>query len=133
MQGASDPCYTVMRQRRQAMRTFILALLLTLIAAPALAETITAAEAKNHIDKDVTVEGVVSEVHHAASGRAIFIEIGGRYPSNPFSAVIFKDHFNKFPTSDSLAGKTVDVTGRIKDYRGRAEIILDDPEQLKVK
>jgi DNA/RNA endonuclease YhcR with UshA esterase domain len=115
------------------MKAFIFALLLTLTAAPALAETITAAEAKNHVDKDVTVEGTVSEVHHAASGRAIFIEIGGRYPSNLFSAVIFKDHFNKFPTVDSLVGKTVDVTGRIKDYRGRAEIILDDPEQLKVK
>ena len=115
------------------MKTFILAVLLTLTAAPALAETITAAEAKNHIDKDVTVEGVVSEVHHAASGRAIFIEIGGRYPSDPFAAVIFKDHFSKFPTVDSLAGKTVDITGQIKDYRGRPEIILDDPEQLKVK
>ncbi len=115
------------------MKIFVFALLLSLTAAPALAETIPAAEAKNHIDKDVTVEGVVSEVHHAASGRAIFIEIGGRYPSNPFSAVIFKDEFSKFPTVDSLAGKTVDITGRIKEYRGRTEIILSDPAQLKVK
>jgi DNA/RNA endonuclease YhcR with UshA esterase domain len=115
------------------MKAFIVALLFTMTAAPALAETIPAAEAKNHIDKDVTVEGVVSEVHHAASGRAIFIEIGGRYPSNQFSAVIFKDNFNKFSTADSLAGKTVDVTGQIKDYRGRPEIILEDPAQLKVK
>jgi DNA/RNA endonuclease YhcR with UshA esterase domain len=115
------------------MRTSFIALLFALVAAPALAETIPATEAKNHVDKDATVEGVVSEVHHAASGRAIFIEIGGHYPSNPFSAVVFKDRFNKFPTVDSLAGKTVDVTGRIKEYRGRAEIVLDDPEQLKVK
>jgi DNA/RNA endonuclease YhcR with UshA esterase domain len=115
------------------MKALVLALLLALTAAPALAETIPAAEAKNHIDKDVTVEGVVSEVHHAASGRVIFIEIGGRYPSNPFSAVIFKDNFNKFPNVDSLVGKTVDVTGKIQDYRGRAEIILNDPAQLKVK
>ena len=115
------------------MKKLFIALLFALVAAPALAETIPAAEAKNHIDKDVTVEGVVSEVHHAASGKVIFIEIGGRYPRNPFSAVIFKDHFNKFPTVDSLAGKTVDITGRIKEYRGRPEIVLDDPEQLKVK
>jgi DNA/RNA endonuclease YhcR with UshA esterase domain len=115
------------------MKTFVLALLLTFAAAPALAETITAAEAKNHIDKDATIEGVISEVHHAASGRAIFIEIGGRYPSNPFSAVIFKDNFSKFPNVDSLAGKTVDITGKIQDYRGRAEIILNDPAQLSVK
>jgi DNA/RNA endonuclease YhcR with UshA esterase domain len=112
------------------MKAFILAVLLTLTAVPALAETIPAAEAKNHIDKDITVEGVVSEVHHAASGRAIFIEIGGRYPTNPFSAIIFNDEFSKFPSVDSLAGKTVDVTGRIKEYRGRTEIILNDPAQL---
>jgi DNA/RNA endonuclease YhcR with UshA esterase domain len=115
------------------MKAIIFALLLVLAVVPALAETIPAAEAKSHIDKDVTVEGVVSDVHHAASGKVIFIEIGGRYPGNPVSAVIFKDHFSKFPSVDSLAGKTIDVTGRIKDYRGRAEIILDDPDQLKVK
>jgi DNA/RNA endonuclease YhcR with UshA esterase domain len=115
------------------MRTLFTALFFVLLAVPALAETIPAAEAKSHIDKDVTVEGVVSDVHHAASGKVIFIEIGGRYPGNPVSAVIFKDHFSKFPTVDSLAGKTVDITGRIKEYRGRTEIVLDDPEQLKIK
>ena len=115
------------------MKVFVFALLFTLTAAPALAETIPAAEAKNHIDKEVTVEGVVGDVHHAASGRAIFIEIGGRYPGNPFSAVLFKDNFSKFPNVDSLAGKTVDITGKIQDYRGIAEIILNDPAQIKVK
>ncbi len=115
------------------MKAFILALLLSLTAAPVLAETIPAAEAKNHIDKSVTVEGVISEVHHAASGKAILIDIGGHYPNNTFAVVIFKDDFNKFPNVDSLAGKTVDVTGKIKNYRGRPEIILDDQAQLKVK
>src|SRR5580704_8676438 len=100
------------------MRTLFIAVLFGLMAAPTLAETIPAAEAKNHIGKDVTVEGVVGDVHHAASGKVIFIEIGGRYPGNPLSAVIFKDHFSKFPSVDSLSGKTVDITGRIKDYRG---------------
>jgi DNA/RNA endonuclease YhcR with UshA esterase domain len=115
------------------MKAFVLALLLTVTAAPALAETITAAEAKNHIGQNVTVEGAVSEVHHAESGKVIFIEIGGRYPNNTFAAVIFKDDFNKFSNADSLAGKTIDVTGQIKEYRGRPEIILSDPAQLKVK
>ena len=42
-------------------------------AAPALAQTqmpaIAAADAKAHVGQTVTVEGVVSEVHTAASGR----------------------------------------------------------------
>ena len=65
----------------------------------------------------MTVEGVVSDVHHAASGRATFIDIGGRYPNNPFTAVIFSDDASKFPDVDTLNGKTVDVTGMIKNTR----------------
>jgi DNA/RNA endonuclease YhcR with UshA esterase domain len=115
------------------MRAVVLALLLTLTAAPALAETVTAPEAKNHIGQNVTVEGAVIEVHHAQSGKAIFIDFGGRYPNNTFAAVIFKDDFNKFPNVDSLVGKTIDITGLIKEYRGRPEIIVNDPGQIKVK
>ena len=81
----------------------------------------------------MTVEGVVSDVHHAASGRATFIDIGGRYPNNPFTAVIFSDDASKFPDVDTLNGKTVDVTGMIKNYKDRPEIILNDANQVKVK
>jgi DNA/RNA endonuclease YhcR with UshA esterase domain len=115
------------------MKAFIVTLLLTLTAAPALAETITAAEAKNHVGQNVTVEGVVSEVHHVQSGRATLIDMGGSYPNNAFTAVIFKDDFSKFPNADSLAGKTIDVIGQIKEYRGRPEILLKDAGQIKVK
>ena len=38
--------------------------------APALAETITPSEAPSHVGEQVAGEGVVTEVHHARSGRA---------------------------------------------------------------
>jgi DNA/RNA endonuclease YhcR with UshA esterase domain len=115
------------------MRILIFALLLTLAGAPALAEAIGPNEARDHIGQNVTVEGVVSEVHHAASGRATFIDMGGRYPNNTVTAVIFKDDAGKFPDVDALDGKTIDVIGSIRLYQGRPEIILNDPAQLKVK
>lgn len=115
------------------MRALLFASTLSLMAAPALAGTIAPNEAQKHVGETVTVEGAVSEVHHTASGRAIFIDMGGRYPDNAFAAVIFRDEFGKFPRLDALEGKTVDVTGPIKLYRGKAEIILNDPGQLKVK
>jgi RecJ-like exonuclease len=116
------------------MKAFVLALLLALTVAPVLADAvISPKEVPQHVGQVVTVEGVVGEIHHAQSGKVIFIDIGGRYPNNAFAAVIFKDDFNKFPNVDSLAGKTVDITGRIKEYQGRVEIVLDDPAQLKVK
>jgi DNA/RNA endonuclease YhcR with UshA esterase domain len=117
------------------MRLLALAFLLVAGAAPVLAQVpaIAPGAAKSHIGEQVTVEGVVSEVHHAASGRATFIDMGGRYPNNAFAAVIFESDAGKFPNVDALDGKTVDVSGRIQLYRGKPEIILNDPGQIKAK
>jgi DNA/RNA endonuclease YhcR with UshA esterase domain len=115
------------------MRTFVLALVLAFASTPALAETIVPSDAPRYVGKSVTVEGVVSEVHHAASGKAIFIDIDGRYPNNRFAGVIFADDAARFPDVDSLEGKTVDITGTIKLYQGRPEIILNESTQIKAK
>ena len=61
------------------------------------------------------------------------VDIGGRYPNNPFTAVIFSDDAKKFPDVDTLNGKTVGITGTIRRYKDRPEIILNDSTQVKVK
>jgi len=115
------------------MRIVVLLLSFVLTATPALAETITPAEAPHHVGQQVTVEGAVTKVTHAASGKVIFIDMGGRYPNSPFTGVIFADDASKFPKVDDLEGKTIDITGTIKAYRGKAEIILNDAAQIKIK
>jgi DNA/RNA endonuclease YhcR with UshA esterase domain len=115
------------------MKALILVFGFALTAIPAVAATITPPEAKAHVGEIVTVEGIVSEVHHAASGKVTFIDMGGRYPNNAFAAVIFADDASKFPIVDSLEGKTVDISGSIRLYKGKPEIILNDPTQLKAK
>lgn len=76
---------------------------------------------------------MVSEVHHATSGRATFIDMGGRYPNNTFAAVIFSGDEVKFPNGDSLQNKNVHITGTIKLYNKQPEIILNDAAQIRVK
>jgi DNA/RNA endonuclease YhcR with UshA esterase domain len=115
------------------MKILVSILGLALTITPALAETIAPSETPKYVGKSVTVEGAVSEVHHAASGKVTFIDMGGRYPNNTFAGVIFSDDANKFSDIDSLDGKTVDITGTIKSYQGRTEIILNDPTQIKAK
>jgi DNA/RNA endonuclease YhcR with UshA esterase domain len=110
------------------MKTLVLALGLVLTAAPAFAETIRPDEALGRIGQIVTVEGIVSEVHTAASGRATFIDMGARYQNN-----VFVDDASKFPNVESLNGKTVDITGSVRLYKGKPEIILNDAAQIKIK
>ena len=120
------------------MKTCVLAVGLALVAAapPALAlaqATISPAEAQAHAGQSVTVEGTVSEIHVSASGRATFVNLGGRFPNNAFSAVVFATDAGKFPNLSALDGKTIDVTGPVQLYKGRAEIVLTDAAQLKAK
>jgi DNA/RNA endonuclease YhcR with UshA esterase domain len=113
------------------LRALLLILGLVLVATPAVAQTIKPAEARAHVGQTVTVEGVVSEVHVASGSGMTFIDMGGRYPDNAFAAVIFRDDASKFPNVAALNGKTVDITGTVKLFKGKAEIILKDAAQLK--
>ena len=113
------------------MKRLLLALGLVLVTLPASARTIQSSDARAHVGQTVTVEGKVSNVHTARRSGAIFIDIGGRYPNNSFAVVIFSDDAGKFPDVAALVGKTVDVTGPVRLYRGKPEIVLSAPAQLK--
>ncbi len=96
------------------------------------AQTLQPAEAQAHAGQTVTVEGAVSNVHKISNG-ITFIDMGGKFPDNTFTAVILAADAAKFPDMDSLNGKTVDVTGQVRLYKGKPEILLKDPAQIKAK
>ncbi len=59
--------------------------------------------------------------------------MGGEYPDNAFTAVIFKSDSSKFHDVESWEGKVVEVTGKVKEYQGKPEIEVGEGEQVKVK
>jgi DNA/RNA endonuclease YhcR with UshA esterase domain len=116
------------------MRALVFALGLVLAAASAHAETIiAAADAAKHVGETVTVEGTVSAVHTESRSGVTFIDVGGRYPDQAFTGVIFKGDVDKFRNVEALTGKVVDITGPVHAYKGRPETVLSDPAQIKAK
>jgi DNA/RNA endonuclease YhcR with UshA esterase domain len=116
----------------------------TLTAATALAasavvvhaESLSPEEAAEHVGSNVTVCGLVSSATYATrlSGEPTFINLGKPYPDQEFTVVIFGTDRAKFGMPEvSLRGKRVCVTGDIRLFRGRPEIILHDPKQLTEK
>ncbi|HSU56177.1 MAG TPA: hypothetical protein VLT36_19115, partial [Candidatus Dormibacteraeota bacterium] len=83
---------------------------------------LTAAEAKDHIGTNAVVTGTVAEIYKGP--RTVNLNFDKPFPKHTFSAVIFSDKTNLFPELDKLKDKTVEVTGKILDYRNRAEIVL---------
>ena len=106
---------------------------LTFAPALALADTIAPADTPQHVGQSVTVEGVVSEVNTTDRSGVTFVDMGGHYPNNAFTAIIFQADASKFPNVGALQGKTIDVTGTIKLYKGKTEIFLNDAAQIKLK
>jgi hypothetical protein len=75
----------------------------------------------------------VSEVHTARSGKETFVDIGGVYPNQTLTVVIFEPSMSAVGDVSGLTSKTVDITGTIQMYQGKPEVIVTSREQIKVK
>ena len=107
------------------------------VATPSVAANmLTAAEAPEHIGENTTVCGVVVSTRYAAGtrGQPTFLNFDLPYPRQIFSVVIWGSDRPKFGTPETkLMGKRACATGTIQSFRGKAEIIATDPQQLVVR
>ncbi len=87
--------------------------------------------AKNYIGKFCTVEGRIVATYK--NEKVCFLNFDRDYKKG-FTAVIFKSAFNNFSDSPEVyyKNKTVRVKGLIKEYKGKAEIIINDPSEIEI-
>lgn len=76
-----------------------------------------------------TVVGRLDHVGHSKGGNA-YLNFCKDFRSCAFSAVVFKKNRGRFPDLDALAGADVAITGKIKEYKGQPQIIVEGPDQL---
>ncbi len=67
--------------------------------------------------------------------KVTYINLGAAYPNSPLTIIVFAEDRTNFPESlEKLYGnQKVCVTGRIKEYKGKPEIIISKPEELVVQ
>lgn len=87
-------------------------------------------DAKRYLNQMVTVEGRVTSIRQ--SDKVSILNFG----QSKFKAVIFKETFPVFMASgisipQTYKGKTVRVTGRIKEYKDTFEIIVRHPSSIE--
>ncbi len=93
-------------------------------APPATASNcITWLDASARIGETVCVRGTISSASKDAGSSTFFINFDSSRTS--FYAVSFRH------TWENLRGKCVEITGKIVDFRGRAQIVVENKEQLK--
>lgn len=95
---------------------------------------LSAAEAANHVGETATVCGIVASAKYATSSRGspTFLNLDRPYPNHVFTALIWEEDRPKFQRApESHLGERICVDGAISNYRGRPQIIITNPKQLR--
>ena len=99
------------------------------------ADTLDPAEAASHVGEEVTVCGEVTGAKYSShrKRKPTFIDFGPPHPNQFFTALIWGEYRDKFDyVPESLFGKTICVSGTISEYKGKAEIKVSDPTQIRI-
>lgn len=88
-------------------------------------------EAGAYVGKTGCVSGRVLRVFASRAGNT-FLDFCPDYRQCPFASVIFASDRSRFGDLGTLWGRQVEIRGPITTYQGRAEIIIHDPEQIRV-
>jgi hypothetical protein len=91
---------------------------------------ISAAAATNFYDREMIVTGKVAQV--TIRPTVTFLNLDKKYPNSPFSVVIIHGHSQFFGDANALKGKSIEIKGKITNYKDKPEIALDNTNQLTV-
>ncbi|MEO0205625.1 MAG: thermonuclease family protein [candidate division WOR-3 bacterium] len=94
-------------------------------------EVISYRDAEKYYGKIKTVEGVIVVANN--TGKVCFLNFHKDW-KRYFTAVIFASDFDRFPKNpeDYYLNRKVRITGLIKEYKGKPEIIVKSPTQIQI-
>ncbi|MFN0047515.1 MAG: hypothetical protein ACKVOU_00160 [Cytophagales bacterium] len=94
-------------------------------------------EAKFHLGEEITVCGKLVQLSKAkyTKGDPIFLNFGGSFPNQSFTAVIWGDVFQK-EFSEALVkyyfAKNLAIYGMVKEYKGKPTITIKEKSQIEI-
>jgi micrococcal nuclease len=98
---------------------------------------IASADAQRHIGETATVCGLVASARYfsSTSSKPTLLNFDRPHPNNTFTVVIPEASRAKFkqPPEILFKGQIVCVTGLIIDYRGKPEIVVENPSQIVIQ
>jgi len=110
------------------VKAFLAVAILMLAMFPASGATIPSAEAGARVGETGVVNGTVAQVSKV--GDLTFLNFGRPHPDSEFTAVI-KGDASAYGDLASLQGKEVEVEGTIDLHKGRPQIVLTSPQNLR--
>ena len=93
---------------------------------------IDAKDAAQYVGKNVTVCSRIYGIR--STDKITQINLDAPFPNSPLTVIIFASSYSKFsqPLTEYYNDKNICVTGKIELYKGKAQIIVDNPERIKI-
>jgi hypothetical protein len=88
-------------------------------------------EAKKYVQDEVCVTGKVVKVGQSPRSGTRFLNFCENYRECPFTVVVFAKDLDRVGDVSKLEGQEIKIYGKVREYKGHAEIILNDVRQLK--
>jgi hypothetical protein len=120
-----------LRRRQKSFQYLLFSLLLALLFPAALfaSDCIAITEARQHIGEVQSVTGKVLRVKHIGKGVTLF-DFCQDSMVCPFTVVVFPHDLKRIGNVSQLQNQVIEIHGPVKEYDGRAEIVLNQLRQL---
>lgn len=105
-------------------------LLLLLTPVSALSKCLPISAAPKRVGETACITGKVLKIGESKRSGTMFLNFCDDYRSCPFSVVVFPSDLKDVGDVRWLEGKDIEIHGKIKLYRGQAEMVLKDVSQL---
>ena len=117
------------------MKRFLILAVVCCISSLSFSQTkITIDDVSKHVGDSVTVCTKVYGVKFFEKSQMTMLNLGAAYPNSPLTIVVFgKDLPNFKVAPDKMyADKEICVTGVIKEFKGKNEIVVSDPGAIRL-
>ncbi|WP_158827794.1 hypothetical protein [Mucilaginibacter lacusdianchii] len=117
------------------MKKFLFSAIVSFVSFSAFSQTvINAKDAASHKNEKVVITDIVAGGKYLSGSDITLLDIGAAHPNELLTLLIKGDDRKKFTTAPETAfkGKKVTITGMVIDYKGKPEIVITEPEQIKI-
>ena len=90
-------------------------------------------DAMKYVGKNVTVCSKVYGIR--ATDKITQINLGDKFPNSPLTVIIFPGSYKNFKVlpAELYSNKNICVKGKVEDYKGKAQIVIERLEDIIVK
>ena len=98
-------------------------------------DALDAASLRTHVNEQVKIQGTPTGTGHSKAGNVAYLNFAGAHQAVALVFFLKPGQTGSLTSEDDLkqfVGKKVVVSGKLTDYKGDLQIVVESPDQIKI-